>query len=159
MKGFRCAASLALAVVAVLALAGPVAAGEHVPLKGGYEGEDIGTLVVPPIASARVTAAGNSTQLGNFTFVELVTVNTATGAGSGVFEFTAANGDTVYGTIVGQARLTAPGVLTILETATIEGGTGRFDGATGSFSVSRVKNPATGETICTFEGSISSPGS
>ena len=90
---------------------------------------------------------------------QLVTVNTATGAGSGVFEFTAANGDTVYGTIVGQARLTAPGVLTILETATIEGGTGRFAGATGSFSIARFKNSVTGETICSFEGTISSPGS
>ena len=158
MKRFRCVASLALAV-AVLTLAGPVAAGEQVPFKGGYEGEDIGTIVAPPIAAARVTAAGNATHLGNFEFVELVTVNTATGAGSGVFEFTAANGDTVYGTIVGQARLTAPGVLTILETATIEGGTGRFEGATGSFNVSRVKNPATGETSCTFEGTVSSPGS
>jgi hypothetical protein len=159
MKRFCCAASLALVVVAVLGLTGPIAAGEQVPLKGGYEGEDIGTLVAPPIAEAQVTAAGIATQLGNFTFRELVTVNTATGIGSGSFQFTAANGDTVYGSIVGQARLTAPGVLTILETATIEGGTGRFDGATGSFSVTRLKNPATGETTCSFEGTISSPGS
>ena len=159
MKRFCCAASLALAVVAVLGLTGPAAAGEQVPLKGGYEGEDIGTPVAPPFAVARVTAAGNATLLGDLTFVQVVTVNTATGAGSGSFQFTAANGDTVYGSIVGQARLTAPGVLTILETATIEGGTGRFDGATGSVSVTRVKNPATGETACSFEGTISSPGS
>jgi hypothetical protein len=159
MNRFRRAASLALAVVAVLGLTGPVAAGELVPFKGEYEGEDIGRLVVPPFAAVRVTAEGNATQLGNFTFLQLVTVNTATGAGTGTFQFTAANGDTVYGTIVGQARLTAPNVLTILEAATIEGGTGRFEGATGSFDVTRVKNLATGETACTFEGSISTPGS
>ena len=159
MKRFSSAARLALAIVAVLGLTRPVAAGEQVPLKGGSEGEDIGRLVAPPIAVAQVTAAGNATQLGQFTFLEQVTVNTATGAGSGSFQFTAANGDTVYGSIVGQARLTAPGVLTILETATIEGGTGRFEGATGSISVARVKNLATGETACTFEGTISSPGS
>jgi hypothetical protein len=159
MKRFSCGAGLALAVVVVLGLTGPVAAGESVPFKGEYEGEDVGRLVAPPFAAVRVTAEGNAAHLGNFTFIELATVNTATGAGSGTFEFTAANGDTVYGTIVGQARLTAPNVLTILEAATIEGGTGRFEGATGSFDVTRVKNLATGETACTFEGSISTPGS
>jgi hypothetical protein len=159
MNRFRCVASLALAVVAVLGLTGPVAAGVLVPLKGEYEGEDVGTLVVPPFAAVQVTAAGNATLLGKFTFIELVTVNTATGVGRGTFQFTAANGDTVFGTIVGQARLTAPNVLTILETATIEGGTGRFEGATGSFDVTRLKNPATGDTACSFEGSISTPGS
>jgi len=159
MKRFRRAASLALAVVAVLGLTGSAAAGEQVPLKGGYEGEDIGTLVAPPIVSAKVTAAGRATLLGRFTYVQVVTVNTATGMGSGSFQITAANGDTVYGSVVGQARMTAPGVLTILETATIEGGTGRFEGATGSFDVTRLKNSVTNETIRSFEGTISSPGS
>jgi hypothetical protein len=159
MKSFLCAASLALAVVAVLGLTGPLAAGEQVPFKGGYEGEDVGTPLAPPFVSAEVTAAGNAAHLGNFTFVQVATVDTTTRIGRGVFQFTAANGDTVYGTVVGQAAFTPPNVLTILETATIEGGTGRFAGATGSFSVTRLKNSVTNETICTFEGTISSPGS
>ena len=159
MKRFCCTASLALAVVAVLALAGPVAGGEQVPFKGGFEGEDVGTPAAPPFVSAVVTAGGHATHLGNFTFIELVTVDTTTRIGSGIFQFTAANGDTVYGTIVGQATFTPPNVLTILETATIEGGTGRFAGATGSFNVTRFKDAVTGETIASFEGSISSPGS
>jgi len=159
MKRYSSAASLALAVVAVLALAGPVAAGEQVPFKGGYEGEDVGTPLAPPLASAEVTAAGNATQLGNFTFTQVATVDTMTRIASGVFQFTAANGDTVFGTVVGQATFTPPNVLTILETATIQGGTGRFAGATGRISITRLKNAVTGETVCSFEGSISSPGS
>jgi hypothetical protein len=159
MKRFRRAASLALAVVAVLGLTGPVSAGDDVPFKGGYEGEDVATPSVPPFVSVEVTAAGNSTHLGNFTFIELGTIDTTTRIGTGTFQFTAANGDTVYGSIHGQATFTPPNVLSILEVGTIEGGTGRFAGATGTFNVTRLKNSVTGETICTFEGTISVPGS
>ena len=39
MKRYRLAASLVLAVLGVLALAGPVAAGKQVPFKGSLEGD------------------------------------------------------------------------------------------------------------------------
>ena len=158
MKRHSFAASLALAVLAVLGLAGPVAAGEQVPFKGGLAGLDITTAVKLPFVSVKVTATGNATQLGKFTFIELAMVNTATGTGTGTFLFTAANGGTVFGTISGKARLTAPNVLTIVENAMITGGTGRFAGASGSFTATRLKNLVTGETTASFEGTISSPG-
>ena len=159
MKRHNSAASLALAFVAVLGLAGPVAAGEQVPFKGSLEGVDIGTVVNPPFVSAQVTATGNATHLGKFTFAELVTVDTRTRIGTGTFLLTAANGDTVFGALSGQSTLTAPGVLTIVENMIITGGTGRFAGSTGSFTGTRLKDLVTGETIGVFEGTISSPGS
>jgi len=158
MKRFSYSAGLALAVVVVLGFAGPAAAGDQVPFKGGLEGVDTGIPQVPPFASVTVEAAGEATQLGEFTFLELVTVNTATGMGSGTFLFTAANGDTVYGTITGQATFSPPNILAIAETATITGGTGRFAGATGGFTVARLKNTVTGATTASFLGTISSPG-
>jgi hypothetical protein len=158
MKRYSSAASLALATLVVLGLAGPVAAGEQVPFQGSYEGVDTGTPLVPPLASVTVEAAGIATHLGKFTVIELVTVNTATGMGSGIFLFTAANGDTVFGTISGQATFTPPNVLSIVEIATITGGTGRFAGATGSFNVARLKNTVTGATVGSFSGTISAPG-
>ena len=158
MKRHSFAASLALAVLAVLGLAAPAAAGEQVPFKGSLEGVDIGTPIDPTHASVRVEATGNATELGQFTFTELATVNTATGTGTGTFQFIAANGDTVFGTISGQATFTPPNVLTIVETATITGGTGRFDGATGSFTVARLKNTVSFVTTASFTGTISSPG-
>lgn len=148
----------ALSMVAVLGLASFVSAGEQVPFKGKLEGLDTATPLDPPFVSVTVEAAGNATHLGKFTLTILATVNRANGTGSGAFLFTAANGDTVYGTISGQSTLTAPGVITIVENMSITGGTGRFEGATGSFTGTRLKDLATGETIGVFEGTISSPG-
>jgi len=158
MKRFSSAASLALAIVVVLGLTGPVAAQVQVPFYGRLVGVDIGTPQVPPLVSVRVTATGNATQLGAFKYTALLTVNTATRLGSGTFLFTAANGDTVFGTISGQATFKPPNVLAIAETAIITGGTGRFAGATGSFTVARLKNTVTNATTASFTGTVSAPG-
>jgi hypothetical protein len=159
MKRYSFAAGVALAVVVVLGLAGPVAAGEQVPFQGSFEGDDTTTPLTPPFVSATVEATGNATHLGEFTLTILATVNRATGMATGTFLFTAANGDTVVGTLSGQSTLTAPGVLTIVEKMIITGGTGRFAGSTGSFTGTRLKELVTGVTIGDFEGTISSPGS
>jgi hypothetical protein len=147
-----------LAVLAVLGLAGPVAAGEQVPFKGSLAGTDIGIPQDPPFAAVTVEAEGNAAQLGEFTYTELNLVNTVTRVGIGTFLFTAANGDTVYGTVSGQATFTPPNVLSIEEIAVITGGTGRFAGATGGFTIARLKNTVTNETSAVFAGTISSPG-
>jgi hypothetical protein len=159
MKRYSSAASLTLAVLTVLGLAGHASAGDQVPFHGRYKGVDTGTPLAPPFASATVEAEGVATHLGRLEFTQVVAVNTATGVGSGTFLLTAANGDTVFGTLGGQATFTPPNVLSIVEIATITGGTGRFAGATGGFTVARLKNTATGATIASFEGTISSPGS
>ncbi len=152
------ATRFALAVLAVLGLAGPVAAGEQVPFKGSLAGTDIGIPQDPPFAAVTVEAEGNAAQLGEFTYTELNLVNTVTRVGIGTFLFTAANGDTVYGTVSGQATFTPPNVLSIEEIAVITGGTGRFAGATGGFTIARLKNTVTNETSAVFAGTISSPG-
>ena len=50
MKRHSSAASLALAVLAVLGLAGPAAAGDQVPFKGRLEGDVTVTPLAPPFA-------------------------------------------------------------------------------------------------------------
>ncbi len=139
-------------------LASPVAAGEQVPFNGSMEGLDIVTAVNPPFISVQQTTTGNATQLGEFTYTAMDTVDTRTRTGTGTFVFTAANGDTVNGTISGKATFTPPNILTIEETAIITGGTGRFAGATGSFTLTRLNNTVTHVTTGSFEGTISSPG-
>ena len=158
MKSYNLAAGHAWAVALVLGLSSPAAAGDQVPFKGGFEGVDTVTPLAAPFVAAEVSATGNATRLGKFTLSISATVNRTTGAATGTFEFVAANGDTVFGTLTGQSSPPDAGVLTIEEAFTITGGTGRFAGATGGFTGTRLKNLATDDTIGVFEGTISSPG-
>ena len=158
MNRYRLAAGLALAVLGLLALAGPVAAGKQVPFKGRLEGEVTVTPLAPPFLRVDVEAGGKATRLGKFTLDIPHVVDPTTRTAVGSYEFTAANGDKVYADFTGQASLTAtPGVIAIVETATITGGTGRFAGATGSFTVERLYDRIAGTTIGSFQGTISAP--
>ena len=139
-------------------LAGGVAAGKEVPFKGRLEGVVTITPLTPPSASVLIEGTGTATHLGRFTVEVPHLVNQAARTGAGTYEFTAANGDTLTADFTGEATLTSPGVLSIAETATITGGTGRFAGATGSFSSQRLFHTATLTTTGSFEGTISSPG-
>jgi hypothetical protein len=160
MKRYSSAASLALAIVVVLGLTGPVAAGEQAPFKGSFEGDVTMTPLDPPFVSVLVDATGNATHLGQFTLAIPHVVNRANSTAIGSYEFVAANGDAVFAEFTGQATPTStPGVLSIVETATITGGTGRFAGATGSFISERLFDTINGTTIGSFEGTISTPGS
>jgi hypothetical protein len=156
MKRFGLAFVVALSLVAVLASAGPAAAGEQVPFKGRLEGDVTVTPLAPPLRQVDVEAAGTATLLGKFTLDIPHLVDGATRTAAGTYEFTAANGDKLYAEFTGTATPTAtPGVLYIEETATITGGTGRFAGATGSFTGERLYDTAAGTTTGSFEGTLS----
>ena len=158
MKRFRFAAGLALAVVVVLGLGGPAAAAEQVPFGGKLEG-DVTLTPAPPLLLEDIEAMGIATQLGHFMLDVRLVVDPATRTAVGVYEFTAANGDTLYAEFTGLATPTEiPGVLYIEETAVITGGTGRFAGATGSFIAKRLSDPIAGMTVGSFDGTITTPG-
>ena len=160
MKRPSFAASLALAVVSVMVLAGPAAAGKQVPFKGRLEAVVTSvTPLVPPMVSVAIEGEGRATQLGHFTVSFPHVVDRSTGIVVGTYEFTAANGDTLTADFTGQVTPTdVPGVVHVEEEATITGGTGRFAGATGSFTGERLVHMATGTTEGFFEGTISSRG-
>lgn len=159
MKRFCSVAGVALAVVGVLALAGPATAGGLVPFKGHLDGDVTRTPISDTQVGIDIDAGGTATVLGQFTLEipHLVDLTTRTATGS--YEFTAANGDTLTAEFTGQAGPSdIPGVVRIVEVATITGGTGRFAGATGGFTVVRLYDPAAGTTVGYFEGAISAPG-
>jgi hypothetical protein len=132
---------------------------QQVPFKGRLEGRlTASTPLDPPFISIQIEAAGTATRLGGFTVGIPHVVNTATRTATGTYEFTAANGDTLVATFTGQATPIAPGVLSVAETATITGGTGRFADATGSFTANRLFTMATGAITGSFEGTISAGG-
>ena len=102
---------------------------------------------------------GVASHLGRFTVDWEFVVNEVDGTGSGPVRYTAANGDAIYANSVGASEPTAtPGVFHITEIQTVTGGTGRFAGARGSFTVDRLVDLNTGETSGSFHGTITSPG-
>jgi hypothetical protein len=151
-------AGLALAVLAVVGFFSSTAAREGVPFKGCLSASYTVT-VNPPIGTFEGGGEGRATQLGRFTFEFPHTVNfgNTPPLGIGIYTFTAANGDTVEADFTGFSTPLAPGYVLVEEEAVITGGTGRFAGATGEFSIVRLVDQVNGETIGCFEGTISLP--
>jgi len=155
--------SLALAIVVVAGLAGPALAGVPLPFKGSMEGVHVSrTPLDPPRFFDVFEFTGEATQLGRFEMVIETTVNFGTRpvTGAGTVTFTAANGDTLVAAVTGSSALVSPGVVLITEQGTIDPdrSTGRFAGATGTFTIERLADAATGVTgvtVGSFEGTIS----
>jgi hypothetical protein len=123
------------------------------------DGDVTVTPVAPPVFAVLVDGTGNAAHLGQFTVSVPHLVDRSTRIAAGTYEFTAANGDTLTADFTGvSAPSDVPGVLYIVETATITGGTGRFAGATGSFTVERLYDTAAGTTTGSFSGTVSSGG-
>jgi hypothetical protein len=132
---------------------------ELVPLKGTLKGQYGTTTGQPPLLHEIITAGGRATHLGQYALTIEETVDLTRARATGTFTFIAANGDSVFGTFEGQAELGAE--IRITEEAQIRGGTGRFAGAQGTFTIHRTLDPTAipPSTVGSFEGTISAPGS
>jgi hypothetical protein len=159
MKSYRSAVRSGFALLAVLAVARPAAAGKQVPFRGSFDATVERTQVDPATVFVEVEGVGRGAHLGRFSVSAPHEVDAATRTAAGTYTFTAANGDTLTADFTGRAAPTeTPGVLLIVEIATITGGTGRFAGASGSFTVERLYDMVDGTTEASFEGTVSSPG-
>ena len=128
-------------------------AGTELPFRGSFN-----TITDVPPPSAHATVEGAATHLGRFTGTLAAEV-TSESTSTGTFSFTAANGDQLSGTFVGiEGVFVSPNTARITEVATIENGTGRFAGATGTFTMVRFDTIdfATGQATGTgtLEGQI-----
>ena len=158
-------ASISLAVAAMLltaALAVPAAAQKQVPFKGSLQGHEIDTPQGGPPPTTLIvdgSATGIATHVGQFSFTYQLTVTLSSGTATGSANLIAANGDSIDTTIAGSVEPTAtPHVFSFTETNTITGGTGRFAGAQGSFTVNRLASGVTFLTSGSFHGTITAPG-
>ena len=147
-----------LAFVTVLfltaALAGSALAAPDVPLKGSVDAVETLTIDFPTML-VDTTGGGQATHLGRYTVTWEFTVNLLNGVGIGSAHFVAANGDSFSTTSLGQGTpQETPNINIVVEQHTITGGTGRFAGATGSFTLTRVVDTNTGVTSGSFEGHI-----
>jgi hypothetical protein len=162
MKSSISTVSLTLVIMAISLQAGPTAPGDKFPFKGTFEGTLTERIpLTPPTFHDPFDMTGTATHPGNFDLVEedVVDFGIVPPTGAGTCTFVAANGDTLVADTIGHSSPVEPGVVLITEHAIIIGGTGRFAGATGSFTVQRRFNLATHETIGSFEGTNSSHGS
>ena len=129
--------------------------GTDLPFRGSFEGHEV-DQVVPPNLLVNGTAEGTATQLGRYTATFTVVVTLATSSSTGSIALVAANGDELVGTLTGQGTAIAPNVAHIIENVTITGGTGRFAGASGSFTIDRILDQLTGLSSGSLtDGSIS----
>jgi hypothetical protein len=153
------------AMILTAALAVPAAAQQQVPFKGTLQGLDtVSAGPSPTTASLRTTGTGIGTLLGQFKFTQDLTIDGTNNTDTGTAHWIAANGDTIDTTVAGFAEPSdIPNMLKITEMHTITGGTGRFTGAQGRFTVDRLHNEVpnadgTHFTSGSFHGTITSPG-
>ena len=145
--GLVAALAVSLASVTVSAVAA------ETPFKGTVHAVETGPVVFPTRFVDR-QGTGTATHLGRYTEHVLVQVNIPTMTSTGTATFTAANGDTLFASVAGQATRTSPTTLSIVEVYTITGGTGRFADATGSFTLDSTVDQVTGVSSGTFSGAI-----
>jgi len=149
-----CLPMAALILTATLAI--PAAAQQQVPFKGTFQGND---AVNPPTITTSGT--GVATHLGQLSLTNITSLITLNGTGHWV----AANEDSIDTTFVSSPDFSTAslGYITVTETHTITGGSGRFTGAQGRFILERTHITApsadgTHVTFGSFHGTITSPG-
>ena len=111
----------------------------------GYSPADAQDLVQGFFAfllKSDASGGGHST-FGAFTITHHAEVALTNGSGKGTPQFTSPNGDTLTASVVGQGIpiLEPVGASYVSELYTATGGTGRFDGAIGNFTVELLIDP------------------
>lgn len=110
-----------------------------------------------PLAEFSTRFEDNALHLGRFTLEYDLDVWVPTFFSTGTAELIAANGDRLFADVVGQATAVDPDHVSIVEIYTITDGTGRFQGASGSFMLLRSLVRSTGATGGSFEGTLGLP--
>jgi hypothetical protein len=145
----------------MLVLTSFASAAPATPFKGSWDSAENTTIDFPggiPTMHVDGLAWGNATHLGEYSATFQATVNLIEGCSVGdTAEFTAADGATLTGLGNGCGTPDAPGYHHVIQTYEITGGTGRLAGASGTFTVDRWANDATGVSHGSFDGTLAVP--
>ena len=160
MKKTFASITFALLLIIVLAstvFAAPGASERELLLKGSVKTTETQQVAFPTI-TVNGTGSGNATQLGLYTLSYQGQLNIPTLSATTSATLIAADGSSLFGQGTGQGTpTTTPGIVSIVETYTITGGTGRFEGATGNFTVERLIDRSTLISSGTIRGTIVLP--
>jgi hypothetical protein len=156
--------SLMTAIFLTVALVSSAVGAGVIPISGTIAGSESDAPFPDPAEGFYVNGSVTSTdtQLGPFTLFYTVPVDFAflgtppgNAGGSRLIVGDAANGDSILTCLIGNnPGSCANGDFHVVETDTIIGGTGRYAGARGSFTMDRCVNLVTGETSGTISGTI-----
>ena len=165
------AAGTAVASLLIIAPSGAVASQgpKLVPFHGTYAGSYRAQVAPPNVIITATGGVGHATHLGRFELTNVITVGLQRGPVPncpvpGTTEvytatLTAANGDTITLEGTGTGCQTSPTTVAVVDTVTITGGTGRFEGASGDLTVTSAVDQAERTVVISFDGTMSSPGS
>jgi hypothetical protein len=129
----------------------------RLPFMGTVQSTETSVTVFPTM-SVTGSGSGNATQLGSFTINYQVEINLLDLSAIESAEFNGTKGDSIRAEAVGQATENrTPGMLNVVDIYKITGGTGRFNGASGTITLNRLVSVTTGATSSTFEGYILMP--
>jgi hypothetical protein len=156
--------SLMTAIFLTVALVSSAVGAGVIPINGTIAGSESDAPFPNPAEGFYVNGSvtSNDTQLGPFTLFYTVPVDFAflgtppgNAGASRLIVGDAANGDSILTCLIGNnPGSCASGDFHVVETDTIIGGTGRYAGVRGSFTMDRCLNLVTGETSGTISGTI-----
>jgi len=149
---------LMTAMFLTVALSGSAAEAGRIPFNGTIEAsESVQIFGDPPLFSVLGSGTATTTQLGQFTMLYTLIALESQEVAIGASNYIAANGVDIIYTYISSGVATPtgdPDVVSIVETETITGGTGRYADARGSFTLNRLANVVTGATTGSFNGTI-----
>jgi hypothetical protein len=160
MRIRRCRIQAVLAIVAAACFSGIVGAADQVPFRAVISGDSEITNGFEDFHGA-----GTASHMGRTRAHMQHIVTLAIEILDGQFTFTAANGDVLCGSYSGQGEVVSelgdPLLISFEGTYTVEGGTGRFAGATGGGEITGLVSPNPtlegASADLSFEGTISRP--
>jgi hypothetical protein len=129
------AGGLALTVLALLVLPGPVLAEDQLQIKGQETGAVFPGAFQFPFHYESLAATGNASHLGRYTLTGNFAVDVRVGRSTGVFTLSTPGGDELFLTEAGHGVAMGDFIHKV-SVYTITGGTGRFEGAIGSITTS-----------------------
>jgi hypothetical protein len=140
-------------------IVGQSGGGAELPFSGSFRVNTSAVFTPPSTLIINGTATGDASHLGRFTATAVDVVNTTTATSTGTYTLTAANGSQLFATTAGgEDQFVPPNVSHVTLVATIVGGTGRFAGATGTFTIRSISvldfPTATSSGSGSFDGSI-----
>ena len=129
----------------------------RLPIQGTSQSAEV-YVTVYPLMSVNASGSGEATQLGSFRVHYELEVNLLDLSGIGTAYFVGTDGASLQAQVIGQAVPDrTQDMFNVVEIYTITGGTGRFDGATGTITVKRLINIRQGAAMSSFEGYILVP--